>query len=151
MWALLPERICGQPVNIGSGISLNDLASQINMLGRQRNIPVSTQLDQAKHNNGVTSLFNAPVQCLVVYHPNHRSDYYNYLFVQQPMNGGVFLSQYLGGNSSSFSKQILGKSMGGIFGGVVQRSGMAREQEEHAYYDAINDLVAQALSNLLSR
>lgn len=149
MIKVFPERLCGdKPLVLPCNLSLDQLQKALDEICEEQALPVLVQRDEVKVGKGVGSLFVQAEPCLVIYHRQHMSDYYSNVLILTQEGKRSYLSQYLGGDSKNYRNQVIGKSQGGLIGGMVARSATAKIAAEHAYYDMVNDAILEALDRL---
>lgn len=141
------------PVMMPGGISLADVKAALTEQAKAQNLPIAFYADQ------VTSggLFNKVVEeALVLYHPEHQRDYYNFV-IRVAQEGGRSIATV---NSTGQSKQMKkeagqawakedrkGKSMSYKVGSMIGSgiAGIGRNKQkleaEQRYYMLISDLI----------
>ncbi len=151
----------------GKQLGLPEISRMIQSIAQSNGIELSIETNQIKKGGMINS---STVECLVLYHPSHRRDYYNFALV----NDGAILALYSFGESKNqkklknrqvganvFSNGLkqanqnasLGKDVGlvltaGAFvGGIKALSGIGgskdKQKEEDAFYSMIVELVGK--------
>lgn len=145
----------------GDGINLGTVYQAINDCAMNMGIPVAFKSDQVKSGG----LFNSVVEdCLVLYHPQHEKDYYNFCIRVSHQGNIAFVSVNDFGNSrlegNAGSKAYLKDTMrngsgaekvGALIGAGARRliKGGANKQkmeQEQQYYACLVDIFDQIIS-----
>ena len=104
-------------INFSYGSTLEELMKIILASMQEKNIPCGAKYVQIKTGN----IFNSSIEnACMLYHPEHREDYFNYVFVfkQQGNMGRLYI--YRGGVSTQYSKEQFNQKMKGVSGtGVI--------------------------------
>lgn len=148
MIKVLPERLCGNPIRLDQFVPYDELKNAIEVKGREYGIPIVVEMDEVKVGKGLTALAVSADPCLVVYHANHRKDYYNYILTQTLQGNFSFLSQYLGGDSKNYRNKTIGENSRSLVANIVGGRAKKKYQEESMYYDIVNEVIGQALEYL---
>lgn len=140
----------------GSGITLDNIMAAIKDLAEQQQVPVAFYNDEAKE-----GLFGSATPCLVMYHPEHRYDYYNMAMIVSRQGNYASVNAYAAGKSKQMSKFARseankewrrGRSMSEKIGNAAVSGLMnlgkskAKLQEEQLYYEICLDLIGSALN-----
>ena len=141
----------------GNGITLDNIMAAIKDLATQQAVPVAFYKDEAKE-----GLFGSATPCLVMYHPEHRYDYYNMAMVVTRQGNFASVNVYAAGKSkqmnkfarSEANKQMRrGKSTSFVIGNMIGDAvfnGIGKSktklQEEQLYYEICLDLISTALN-----
>ena len=80
-----------------------------------------------------------------LYNANHKSDYYSYILTETMQGNIAFLIQYLGGTSKNYKNGIAADSIGGVLGSIIGGAAKKKLQEEHMYYEVIQDVIVNAI------
>lgn len=149
MIKVAPERVCEEPAMIREAISLKHFKEIILEVGRSIGLPIIIEEDEVKIGTGITSLVSSAEPCIVIYHPEHRKDYYNYIITQTKQGNVTFLTQYLGGDSKYYRNTVITEKSRGIVSGIINSVAQKKLQEERMYRDAVNSVIGRALEILL--
>lgn len=153
-----------QPVRCkdGEGITLNLLQNILANKAAEFGLPVAFKYDQVKSGG----LFKSSVEdCLVLYHPEHEKDYYNFCIrashqgIYAFVNVSIFGTSKLSGNADSHAYLMdtlkNGRSnaekVGALIGAGARRlikggrNSLKLEQEQQ-YYACMSDLFAETIA-----
>lgn len=155
MGEFLPTAYTDDP---NGSITLQNFQSLLSQKAQQVGLPIAFDLDEVKSGG----LFNKVVEsCLVVYHPEHRKDYFNFCIrVSHEGNRAyVYFSQF--GESAQIKKeniadanrearrgQSLAFKMGNMVASGLRTMGRnkAKLEAEQRYYSELSDLFESALA-----
>lgn len=85
----------------GADIDLNTIRDALNGCAQGHGIELAFDNDQIKFGGLIGG---TTVDCLVLYHPNHRTDYFNFLIVVKKQGNYAFVSVYGSGESKQMKK-----------------------------------------------
>lgn len=155
----------------GKEITLQTLQNAIKDIAMQYQIPVAFYNDQIK-SGGV---FNSQVtDCIVIYHPEHRNDYYKIAISVQYQGTMAFVSAQDFGESKNLKKlnargaagsalkqgwnnagregnwspgmSLVGGAIGGTVGVIRSLGGSkAKQEEENRYYGALVQILDEVI------
>lgn len=149
MIKVFPERVCGKPIRIGAFIPYDQLRDAIIREGINAGLSLAVEMDEMKAAKGVMSIAVKSEPCIVIYNQNHKKDYYSYVLTETMQGNITFLTQYLGGESRNFRNGLLAENLrGGIVSSIIGGMAKAKQQEEHMYYDVVNEVILNALASL---
>jgi len=142
----------------GEGITLGTVQDAIKDCADKMGIPVAFENDQVKSGG----LFNSSVEdCIVMYHPDHRSDYFRFCIRVKRQGVYAFVSINDFGKSSQMAKadraefakaDRQGKSMsykvGSMIGQGLMNIGKSKQklEEEQMYYQCVFDIFDEIVS-----
>lgn len=86
----------------GQGITLDTVKNALTDCARANSIPVAFESDQVKFGGLIGGKTE---DCLVLYHPDHRRDYFNFVITVAHQSSYAFVSVYGGGESKQMKKQ----------------------------------------------
>ncbi|MGI6500016.1 MAG: hypothetical protein ACOX1S_03890 [Anaerostipes sp.] len=140
------ERMCdGSPLQINGRLDLGVFARNILEVAQRNGINLEIAQDECKVGGG---LFTKAEPCVVVYNADHKRDYYSYVFTTSAQGNFNYLLQYAAGESKNWKNQVLTEKSGFVakklFGPNKQK-----QNEEHMYYQAVQNIFSEALSNSL--
>lgn len=139
-------RMCdGSPLKIEHSISLNDLCNKIATIGQESGVDLLVTMDEVKAGGGI---FTKAQPCVVIYNSKHQRDYYFSVLVQNMQGKYAYITQYMAGKSKNFEKEVLSKSSGLLMGKLLGPNHQ-KQNEEHIFYDAVNEIIAEAICNIL--
>ena len=136
----------------GNGISLQAIAGAIQHAADQKQIPVAFYSDRVKSGNPLAPNFE---DCLVLYHPDHRTDYYKICIRVSYQGSYAFVKLMDFGNSAQGSKfdreeamkqDRRGKSVSYKIGSLVSQKlitlgkSQAKYDAENTYYVCLHDI-----------
>lgn len=133
----------------GAGITLDMVKEELTAEAKKNGIPVAFYDDQVKSGG----MFNKTIEdCIVMYHPEHRNDYYRFCIRVQREGSLTFISVNDFGDSKQMDKfaraeyakqDRSGKSMsyklGSMAASAIANSGRNKQklEAEQNYYDAV--------------
>ena len=136
-----------------AGITLNWVQEKITDEANVLGIPVAFRNDQVKSGN----IFNQVIEdCVVLYHPDHPKDYFNFCFRIKKQGIYEFLEINDFGESKQLNKELtkefmkedrkgkeLSYQIGSMIGSGLRTLGMnkAKIEEEKQYYACIQDIL----------
>lgn len=141
-------------------ITLKTIKAAIGDLAERNGVPVAFYFDEAKEGGMLSNVVNT----LMVYHPEHRKDYYNMALVLHKQGNFGSVAVFAAGTSkqmnkfyrSEKSKEAVGAALkgggsgavGAAIGGALGSLGKnkAKLQEEQLYYEIILELIGTALN-----
>lgn len=142
----------------GSGITLDAVKEALAAEAEKNGIPVAFYADQVKSGG----MFNKRIEdCIVMYHPEHRSDYFLFCIrVQQEGNLAFVAVNDFGASKqmdkfarAEYAKQDRrGKDMsykiGSMIGSGIRNIGKSKQklEAEQNYYDAVQYILDQVIS-----
>lgn len=142
----------------GEGLTLSAVQEAINDCAMKRGVPVAFVSDQVKSGG----LFNSSFEdCIVMYHPEHPSDYFNFCIRVRHQGICAFVSVNDFGRSSQMEKanraefgadDRKGKSMSYKLGSLATQGlmniGRSRQklEEEQMYYQCVSDIFDEVIS-----
>ena len=134
----------------GSHITYDSLANVLKEGADAFGIPMAYYMDEVK-SGGL--LKKRTEDCLVIYNPEHKNDYYNFCIKLSKMGNVAFLDTYIFGSSRLASSRAAGKSITGedgsdglgffkgVLGKVVHGGySQADADMEDNYYTLISDI-----------
>ena len=142
----------------GGYVTLQSLEYAIMNYAQSMGIPLASYADQVK----TGSMFNKTIEdCIVLYHPEHRSDYFkfcirvayqgNYAFVSV-MDFGESKQMKKAGQADAYRESRKGQSMsfkvGSLIGQGITSIGRSKSklEEEQNYYACIIDIFDEIVS-----
>lgn len=142
----------------GNGITLTVVQDAIKRRAEEMGVPVAFGVDQVKSGG----IFNRTIEeCIVLYHPEHRTDYYNICIRVKHQGNNVFVSAMDFGTSRQMKKEDLSKmykadrrgksisyKVGSMIGQGVRTIGRSKSklEEEQNYYACIVDILDEIVS-----
>lgn len=142
----------------GNGITLETVQEAIDQCAQNMGIPVAFKLDQVKSGG----LLNSSVEeCIVMYHPEHSNDYFNFCIRVRQQGTYAFVSindfgtskQMKKADTAEFMKKDrAGKEMsykiGSIIGEGLRTIGQNKQEleKENNYYQCIFDIFDEIVS-----
>lgn len=136
--------------------SLDTVQSAIEQVAGDMGIPVAFSRDQVKGGG----LFNKTVDdCIVLYHPDHKRDYYNFCVYLSRQGNRVFIYTKVFGHSKQFKKEArseaakanrqgkeLAYQLGSVIGSGIRNIGKSQKklEEEQEYYDTLDEVFEKA-------
>lgn len=138
MIKVFPERICQEPFLIHSFVDLEVWRDEIIQEGQRVGLPIEVELDQMKVGRGLSAIGAEVHDCIAVYHRNHKRTYYSHVFIVISSGSRNYVSIYLGGDSRNYRNSLTG-------GAFTQARAKIALDEEHRFYDAVKDVVIDAL------
>lgn len=138
-------------------ITFEILRAAIKDLAEKREVPVAFYEDEAKEGG----LFGNTHPCLVLYHPEHRYDYYNMAMVVTRQGVYASVNVYAAGKSKQMNKfarseankemrrgQSLSFKIGNAAVSGLMNMGKNKQklQEEQLYYEICLDIISDVLS-----
>lgn len=142
----------------GGDITLENIRAAIKDLAEQQQVPVAFYNDEAKEGGFLGSTY----PCLVMYHPEHRYDYYNMAMVITRQGAYASVNVYAAGKSKQMNKfarseankemrrgQSLSFKIGNAAVSGLMNMGKSKQklQEEQFYYEICLDLIGTALND----
>lgn len=149
MIKVFPERLCDQPVQLTDTLDLDVLRTVIAQKSQQAGVPLQVEKDQMRIGKGLAGAFSDIYDCVAVYHPQHRHDYYCYVIIIHGSGTGKYVSVYLGGDSANYRNTLLDGS--GVISSVVKNRARVKLMEEEAYYDEVKQVISESLVDSLGR
>lgn len=142
----------------GNGITLQTVQVAIKDCAQGMGIPVAFYSDQVKSGG----LFNSSVEdCIVMYHPEHQSDYFKFCIRVARQGAYAFVSVNDFGQSKQMAKadraelakqDRRGKSMsykvGSLIGQGIANIGKSKQklEEEQMYYQCVFDIFDEIIA-----
>lgn len=138
-------------------VTLNNVQLAISDLAEQNQIPVAFYQDDAKEGG----MFSDTIPALVVYHPDHRNDYFNMAMILTKQGSFGSVAVYAAGKSKQMNKfarseaakadrrgQSLSYKLGSAAVSGLMNMGKSKQklQEEQMYYEIILDIIGTALN-----
>ena len=147
MIKVFPERICGNPIKIGSFIPQEQLKETIIRKGNEAGIPLAVMLDDVKVGKGITSISAKSERCVIVYNSQHRRDYYGYALLQTIQGNTCYLYIYLVGDSKNYKNIVLTENSNNFISSVIGGVAKRKQQEEYMYYDLVKQLISDVIAS----
>lgn len=142
----------------GENVNLTVVKEAINDCAMSRGIPVAFRGDQVKSGG----LFNSSVEdCIVMYHPGHASDYFNFCIRVSHQGTYAFVSVNDFGKSKQMNKagyaesykanrkgQSMSYKVGSLIGQGIMTIGKNKQklEEEQMYYQCVFDIFDEIVS-----
>ena len=142
----------------GDGITLQTVQEAIKDCAKGMGIPVAFYSDQVKSGG----LFNSSVEdCIVMYHPEHESDYFKFCIRVGRQGSYAFVSvndfgqskqMNKAGYAESYKADRKGKSMsykvGSMIGQGIMTIGKSKQklEEEQRYYQCVFDIFDEIIA-----
>lgn len=142
----------------GSDISLESVQTALENAANGMNIPVAFYNEQVKSGG----LFNSTVEdCIVMYHPEHRNDYFKFCIRVNYQGNFAFISVNDFGQSKQMNKagraeayradrqgQSASYKIGSLIGQGLTTLGKSKQklEEEQRYYDCIEVILDEIIS-----
>ncbi len=122
----------------GDSVSLDLIENDLRACANNYQIPVEFARDQIKSGGLLSGGSN---ECIVMYHPEHKRDYYNFVITIRRQGTVATVALYTGGQSKNFKNAALWEN---TRGGLVQsgikalanigaKEEQAREQDWYSY------------------
>lgn len=143
----------------GGNVSLESIQSRLTAEANSIGVPVTFYHDQVK----AGGLLNKTVDdCIVMHHPDHKSDYYWFCFRVQRQGNMAFVHINIGGTSKQVGKQAhaefakedrkgkeLSYKIGSLIGQGIRTIGMNKQklEEEQNYYAAMHHIIDQVFAD----
>ena len=130
----------------GDNVNLMTVREAIENEAAENGIPVAFREDQLK----VGGLFSRQMEdVLVMYNPDHASDYLRFVIRVQHMGKYAFMHVYNMGGSKNYRNSNVAAS-GGVIGGLTKIGGLlgginAKLQAEEQYYTILADVLANCV------
>lgn len=137
----------------GDNITLEALQEALTDKADSYAIPVAFRNDQVRYGSIISSNI---VDCLVLYHPNHVKDYYNYVLKLTRQGRYAFLDVSMSGRSSQLGKEASSENVktllgmgnlsaygkGAVVGSLIASIGKNKKkiEEERNWYTMVNDI-----------
>lgn len=131
----------------GSNVNLMTVREVIENEAAENGIPVAFREDQLK----IGGLFSKQIEdVLIMYNPEHASDYLKFLIRVQHMGKYAFMHVYNMGGSKNY-RNTNRAAAGGAIGTITKIGGMigginAKLQAEEQYYTILADVLANCVS-----
>ena len=142
----------------GTDVTLQSVQAAIMRYAQDRGIPIAAYTDQVKSGN----ILNKSIEdCIVLYHPEHRSDYFkfcvrvkhqgNYAFVSI-MDFGTSKQMKKAGQTEAYKESRQGQSLsfkiGSLIGQGLVSIGKSKTklEEEQNYYTCITDIFDEIIA-----
>lgn len=142
----------------GNGITLEGIQTELENVAKEKDVPVAFYLDKVKGG----TLFNKQIEDgLVLYHPEHKNDYYKLCIRVQRQGNVAFIYVNDFGNSKQSDKfakaegaredrrgKPLSYKIGSFIGSLIHNIGKSRQklEEENNYYAALMDILDEVIS-----
>ena len=142
----------------GTDVTLQTVQDAITCCAQDRGIPIATYTDQVKSG----SILNKTIEdCVVLYHPEHRSDYFKFCVRVNHQGNYAFVSVMDFGTSKQMKKesqteayrqsrkgQSMSFKMGSLIGQGLTSIGKSKSklEEEQNYYTCITDIFDEIIS-----
>lgn len=136
--------------------TLDDVQSRVEETAREVGIPIAFSRDRVKGGG----LFSKTVDdCIVMCHPDHKKDYYNFCIYLSRQGNRVFIHIKVFGHSKQIKKEArseaakadrqgkeLAYQLGSALGSGLRNIGKSKKklEEEQEYYATLNDVFDQA-------
>lgn len=143
----------------GANVSLASIQSRLTAEANNIGIPLAFYQDQVKSGG----LLNKKIDdCLVMHHPDHKSDYFYFCFRVQRQGSMAFVCIDITGVSKQVGKQAhaefaredrkgkeLSYKIGSLIGQGIRTIGMNKQkiEEEQNYYAAITHIIDQVFAD----
>ena len=149
----------------GASINLGTIQDALSDCARSHGVPLAFGNGQIRFGG---LIMGSTVDCLVVYHPEHRSDYYNFLIEVKHQGNYAFVSCYGTGRSKQIGKSLnaeqagneakaalkgiaypggVGKLIGaGIKGVLALGKNKQKLEEEQNWYAMVSDIFNETIS-----
>lgn len=151
MISVFPERRCGEPKQIRHFIPYENLKRALIEEGRTAGLPISVELDEMKVGKGLAGIGAKVQPCVAVYHSRYRKKYYSYVITQTQQGNAMFLSVYLGGNSSNYETIVMTSQQNTSFlGSIMNNRAQAAMDEERTYYRIVQQVIHSAVRRALA-
>ncbi len=154
----------------GASITLDTIKNALSDCAKQHGVPMAFENDQVKFGGLIGgSTFDA----LVIYHPDHKKDYYNFGVIVKKQGGYAFVSSFGTGSSKQVGKSLnasqagaeaksamknlfdpnvdAGTALGGLVGAGIKKAfslGRSNQklEEEQNWYAMVGDIYDEVIS-----
>lgn len=142
----------------GESITLEAVQSAMAEEAQKNGIPIAFYSEQVKSGG----MFNKTIEdCLVMYHPDHRNDYFSFCIRVQKQGSMAFIAVNDFGSSKQMDKYARseyakedrrGKDMsykiGSMIGSGIRNLGKSKQkyEEEQNYYNALQSILDDVIS-----
>ena len=143
----------------GNNVSLDSIQARLTAEANNIAVPVAFYHDQVKSGG----LLNKTVEeCLVMHHPDHKSDYYLFTFRVQRQGNIAFVCSDITGVSKQVGKQAhaefakqdrkgkeLSYKIGSLIGQGIRTIGLNKQklEDEQNFYAAMHHIIDQVLAD----
>lgn len=156
MLVVKTEDSCGSPTRMSDVVYPEVWRDCILDLAEATNMPISARVDQVRVGKGLSGIGTKPLPCVVVSHKDKPNKYLKIVGALDKMGTLTYASKYLAGSSSSIRNMKAAAAisngmraatgdgssfLAGVFAKLSQRG----QHTEQMYYDAVNDLMQEAL------
>ena len=95
------DRRIGDPIEMGKFIPWENLQTALNRCCGQYSLPVVVEMDKLSEGG----FLSGAEDCVVVYHANHKKDYFSYAITQKELYGSSYLSVFFAGVSKNWRQK----------------------------------------------
>jgi hypothetical protein len=156
MLVVKTEDSCGSPTRMSDVVYPEVWRDCILDLAEATNMPITARVDQVRVGKGFAGIGTKPLPCVVVAHRDKPNKYLKIVGALDQMGTLTYASKYLAGSSSSIRNMKAAAAisngmraatgdgssfLAGVFAKLSQRG----QHTEQMYYDAVNNLMQEAL------
>ncbi len=150
MISVFHERRCDDPMRIARFIPYENLKRAIVEEGKMVGLPITVELDEMKVGKGLASIGAKSQPCVAVYHSQYRKKYYSHVITQAQQGNAVFISMYLGGNSSNYETIVMTSQRNNSFlGSIMNNRAQAAMDDERMFYRVVKEVIFSAVKRAL--
>lgn len=102
----------------GTAVTLSTIKDALKDCANRHGVALAFENDQAKFGGLIGG---ATYDCLVVYHPDHKRDYYNFVVIVKYQGNYAFVSTFMTGISKQIGRDINRDQAGADFKGSFKR------------------------------